>query len=208
MAEASQVRNIKYLKVVVNVFLTCLHSPNERESAFRNPGLWNPEYSSRKTESHCLLKSRLRNPWHGIQNPRQCWILLHGVITWYCVSLRSKHFRLVSERRKKVLIRPPRSLVRNGTETLATQAIPRRLLQRRELTTAPPCSTVLIHLIMSLGQILLVRSYNDRRLELDSILVGNTGLQPLARRRKQQTRWSSHQRSNTPSDCAILLLIF
>jgi len=52
MEEASQVRNIThYLKVVVNVFLACLHSPNERESAFRNPGLWNPEYSSRKPES-------------------------------------------------------------------------------------------------------------------------------------------------------------
>ena len=78
----------------------------------------------------------------------------------------------------------------------------------RELTTAPPCSTVLIHMIMSLGQILLVRSYNDRWLELDSIPVGNTGLQPLATRRKQQTRWSSHERSNAPSDCAILLLLF
>ena len=124
------------------------------------------------------------------------------------VACAGRNFRLVSERRKKVLIRPPRSLVRNGTETLATQAIPRRLLQRRELTTTPPCSTVLIHLIMSLGQILLVRSYNDRRLELDSIPVGNTGLQSLAKRRKQQTRWSSHQRSNAPSDCAILLLLF
>ena len=70
-----------YLKVVINVFLACLHSSNERESAFPNPGLWNPEYSSRKPESHWLLKSRLRNPWHGMQNPRLSWILLHGVIT-------------------------------------------------------------------------------------------------------------------------------
>ena len=54
MAEAGQrqVRNITYLKVLVNVFLACLHSPNERESAFWNPGLWNPEYSSRKPKSH------------------------------------------------------------------------------------------------------------------------------------------------------------
>ena len=76
-------------------------------------------------------------------------------------------------------------------------------------------STALIHMIMSSGRIimssgriLLVRSYNDRWLDLDSISVGNTGLKPLATRRKQQTLWSSHQRSSASSDCAILLLLF
>ena len=69
-------------------------------------------------------------------------------------------------------------------------------------------STALIHMIMSSGRILLVRSYDDRWLDLDSISVGNTGLKPLATRRKQQTLWSSHQRSSTSSDCAILLLLF
>ena len=84
-------------------------SPNARESGIlenlagkiRNPGLWNLEYSSRNTESHERLESRIlgplkknenlvpsfRNPQRGIQNPRLSWISLFGVIlnTLKCV---------------------------------------------------------------------------------------------------------------------------
>ena len=47
-----------------------------------NPGLWNPEYSSRNPESHQRLKSGIQIPLtknleSGIQNPRLSWILFY-----------------------------------------------------------------------------------------------------------------------------------
>ena len=56
----------------------------------RNPGLQNPEYSSRirnRTKSHLesriqvpLTKTGIRSPRRGIQNPGLSWIPLHGAI--------------------------------------------------------------------------------------------------------------------------------
>ena len=59
-------------------------------SGIRNPGLQNPEYSSKtrnRTTSHLesriqvpLTKTGIRSPRRGIQNPGLSWIPLHGAI--------------------------------------------------------------------------------------------------------------------------------
>ena len=51
----------------------------------QNPGIWNLAYSSRNPESKFYWQRRnpvpgIQNPWQGIQNPRLCWIPLHGAI--------------------------------------------------------------------------------------------------------------------------------
>ena len=53
----------------------------------RNPGLWNPKYSSRNLEYALQLESRIqvpltwiRNPQRGVQNPRRSWMTLQGVV--------------------------------------------------------------------------------------------------------------------------------
>ena len=50
----------------------------------RNPGFWNPEYSSRNPESstdkYWNPVPGIRNRQRGIQNPRLSWIPLHGAM--------------------------------------------------------------------------------------------------------------------------------
>ena len=52
---------------------------NERNFACgRNPGFWNPEFSSSNSESKFHWQ-RIQSPQRGFQNLRLSWISLHGV---------------------------------------------------------------------------------------------------------------------------------
>ena len=46
---------------------------------------WNPEST--------VLESGIRNPQHGIQNPRLSWIPLHGATCWSLTKIKP-HFCL------------------------------------------------------------------------------------------------------------------
>ena len=82
-----------FLKIIRAGFL--LHNASAssiwlhvRESGYRNPEnvcLWNVESWTLDSriqikESGILLTIRIRNPWHGMQNPRLSWIPLNGAI--------------------------------------------------------------------------------------------------------------------------------
>ena len=67
-------------------FLIALHVRNIFARGIENPGLWDPEYSSRNPANDWNPESKfhlqrlrnqlfgIRNPWRGIQNPRLSWI--------------------------------------------------------------------------------------------------------------------------------------
>ena len=67
-------------------FLIALHVRNIFACGIENPGLWDPEYSSRNPANDWNPESKfhlqrlrnqlfgIRNPWRGIQNPRLSWI--------------------------------------------------------------------------------------------------------------------------------------
>ena len=67
-------------------FLIALHVRNIFACGIENPGLWDPEYSSRNPANDWNPESKfhlqrlrnqlfgIQNPWRGIQNPRLSWI--------------------------------------------------------------------------------------------------------------------------------------
>ena len=77
----------------------CLCNPQSGKICLWNPGLWNPEYSSRNPPSHYWWESGIQVPsssaWNpestpcGIQNPRLSWILSMGRYNYECLTCRN-----------------------------------------------------------------------------------------------------------------------